>query len=273
VHVLDNNSAERASAETVCNAHDEVVASFTSSGSNLGFGEGVNSLVGSIEAPDDAILWILNPDTIVLPGCVNALEAAWELGNYDVMSPAIITGPSGEERIWYCGGSIDERSIAVRHLQDGLPVGDIPADPFETTFVTGAAPLMRLSTFRNSGGFPPSYFLYWEDVALCHRSRALGYRFGVIPGARLWHKEGASSGGSGFSRNFYYYAARNRLYFARSELGMTRSRCLAPRPMVEGLRYIVRAMREREEPVAKAVAAIRGSRDGLSGRPLPRVTR
>jgi GT2 family glycosyltransferase len=263
VHVLDNDSAECAAAAAVCAAHHDLVESFTISGTNLGFGEGVNSLVASLDVAGEAMLWILNPDTVVMPGCLDALEPAWLRGDYDVMSPAIVTGAQPRERIWYCGGSLDERSVAVRHLRDGSLVRDIPDEPFETGFITGAAPLMRLGTFRKAGGFPSGYFLYWEDVALSHRARALGYRFGVIPAARLWHEEGASSGGVGLSGNFYYYATRNRLHFAQTELRMTPRQCLAPRPLVEGLRYIARALREREQPLAKGVAAIRGSRDGL----------
>ncbi len=261
VHVLDNASAPENLRELRDNLSGLDSVALHVNDDNVGFGAGMNFLAdrGGISPSD--VLWLLNPDTRPEPGCLAELESALDRGQFDVISPLIFSGSGEAAWIWYCGGDINRHSLRVRHQLYGAPTAVVPQDDFETTFVTGAAPMMRASVFRAVGGFPDEYFLYWEDAHFSWRARELGLRLGVIPSARLWHAVGASSG-YGLSSVFYYWATRNRFVYAR-DTGIERRRLTRGRGALESLRLIFWALREREQRFAKVRAAVRGTCDGV----------
>jgi GT2 family glycosyltransferase len=67
------------------------------------------------------------------------------------------------------------------------------------------------------GLLDPRYYLNFEDVDLCVRARAAGYRIRYAPDAVLWHKVSASLGQAS-ARNTYYMT-RNGLLFFWTHLG------------------------------------------------------
>lgn len=234
---------------------------------NIGFGEGMNLLAQDDAIQDADLLWFLNPDTRVEPHCVELLEKELLAAEYGVVSPLIYSGDEDNAWIWYCGGAVGDHDLRPQFPFYGCGLDRAPKRPFETQFVTGAAPMMRASTFRSVGGFPPGYFLYWEDAGLSWKVRQAGIRIGVVPSARLWHAVGASSG-VGRSQTFYYWYARNRFTFAR-DMGMARRQLLVGAGGIETVRVVARAMIERDGRMAKTRAAIRGTIAGWRGRQLP----
>ncbi|MBB3747578.1 hypothetical protein FHT44_000039 [Mycolicibacterium sp. BK634] len=229
---------------------------------NLGFGVGNNTLAESDFVGDTDTFWFLNSDARPEPGCLERLEEALDAGTFDIVSPLIYSDEGEGEEIWYCGGTISTREMRVRHGFFGSRLSEAPERPFETEFITGTSPMMRVSTFRAIGGFPRNYFLYWEDTFLCWQARRLGFRLGVVPAARLWHEVGGSSG-SGRTTTFYYWVSRNRFTFA-GDIGISRRRLLVGRGGLESLRPLVWVLiREQEGRLAKARAVVRGTFHGL----------
>lgn len=231
---------------------------------NVGFGAGVNRAVAlGAYAPDDH-LWILNPDTVVQLDAPGLLSHALHEGA-DIVSPLILTGDP--ETVWFAGGVVDERRGVTRHFGEGQrpPLG--PCDVFATSFVTGAAPMMTTRTWRALGGFREDLFLYWEDADLCRRAREAGRVLRVVPNARVWHAQGASSedspGGNGPA--FYYFNQRNRVLVCGPAVGAWR--LVAVTGLRETLRLLVRPLLlERSGRLTKASASVKGVRDGLAGR-------
>jgi GT2 family glycosyltransferase len=262
IHVLDNCSTPQNLHILRTNIERLQDVTLELSSENIGFGSGINALADRVDVGEEDILWILNPDTRLRSDCLRVLEDELDSGNFDVISPLIYSGDGSESWIWYCGGSISTRELRVRHQLYGCHLAEAPQCSFETEFVTGAAPMMRASTFRTVGGFPHGYFLYWEDIYFSWKARNLGFRLGVAPSAHLWHAVGASSG-SGQSPTFYYWSARNRLAFAR-DIGVPRRRLIFGRVGLESLRTVAKALLEREARVSKASAAIRGTLEGLA---------
>lgn len=262
IHLLDNCSTPQNLGSLRANIAGLQGVTLQISNENIGFGEGMNVLAASDVVDESDILWLLNPDTRLRAGCLENLEDELDYGHFAVVSPLIFSGETADPWIWYCGGSISTRELRVRHQLYGCGLAASPHRSFETEFVTGAAPMMRASTFRAVGGFPRGYFLYWEDVHFSWKARVLGFRLGVVPAARLWHHVGASSG-SDRSRTFYYWYARNRFAFARDS-GIPRRRLIAGRGGFESLRFAARALLvEREERLSKGSAAIRGTIRGF----------
>jgi GT2 family glycosyltransferase len=224
---------------------------------NVGFGGGVNRAIDSIDGcPDDAV-WIVNPDVVVEHDAAERLLAA--LGRFDVVSPLIYSGEPGRSFLWYGGGDIDVRrgltatwqEEHVKRLKGAALV----------SFITGACPMMRLSTWRESGGFREDLFLYWEDTELCLRLARAGSLLAVEPSARVWHRVGGSGESAGKSALYYYYMNRNRLWVCGEhapKLGILAG---------PGARYTVRllaaAARERNGRGRKLKAALRGITHGL----------
>ncbi|GAB7066151.1 glycosyltransferase family 2 protein [Mycolicibacterium hodleri] len=229
---------------------------------NMGFGGGMNALVSSSDVKDDDVIWLLNPDTRLRAGCLESLEDELDSGEFDLVSPLIYSGNELDPWIWYCGGSISVREVRVKHQLYGRRLADAPRRAFETEFITGAAPMMRASTFRTLGGFPSGYFLYWEDTYFSWSARERGCRLGVVPSAHLWHAVGASSG-TGQSQTFYYWSSRNRFTFAR-DIGVSRRRLAFGKGGIETLRTIGKALRETEGRLPKAIAATRGIFEGFT---------
>jgi GT2 family glycosyltransferase len=265
VQILDNSSTESNLQALRFNLRDAHFVSIETSRENIGFGAGMNLLAARNDIRSKDILWLLNPDTRLDTDCLERMESELDVGAFSIISPLIFSGVWPNTWIWYCGGSIDRGAIRVQHLHYRQPLSEARREVFETDFITGAAPMLYASTFRRLGGFPDSYFLYWEDTFLSWKARQLGLRLGVVPTARLWHAGGASSGGyarRSISTTTYYWSARNRFVYAR-DTGVPRRRLLSGSGGVESLRLIAMAALEHEERLLKTRSAVRGVWDGL----------
>ncbi len=78
----------------------------------------------------------------------------------------------------------------VRKAFGKLPPLDyeIAGTPVEPDWLAGMFLLFRTATFRELGGFDERYFLYYEDVDLCRRMKAAGYRVRLVPDIRVVHE-------------------------------------------------------------------------------------
>ena len=146
---------------------------------NIGFPPAAN--LGAAAASGDVML-LLNPDTIPQAGCFDALRhppddyAAWM---------GVVTLPD-HERINTAGGDSHYLGFSwVGRL--GEPVAELPSEPYQPGFISGALLAVRLDVWRELGGFPDHFFLYFDDVDLSHRLRLAGLPFGVLPAARAEH--------------------------------------------------------------------------------------
>jgi GT2 family glycosyltransferase len=175
--IVVDNKASAGGTEGV-RGHPEVDRVVDSPG-NLGFPPAVN--LGARAATRDVLL-LLNPDAIPAPGCFEALRrppasyVAWM---------GVVTLPGGE-RVNTAGGESHYLGFSwVGGLDE--PVSDLPHDPYHAGFISGACLAVRLDVWREMGGFPDHFFLYFDDVDLSHRLRLAGRDFGVVPAARVEH--------------------------------------------------------------------------------------
>ena len=68
-----------------------------------------------------------------------------------------------------------------------------PEDPCETDWVPGAFSILRKSVLDKVGGFDERFFLYYEEVDLCLRIKAAGYKICYWPDLVVTHLGGESS--------------------------------------------------------------------------------
>jgi GT2 family glycosyltransferase len=169
---------------------------------NGGFGAGCN--LGARHAEGRYLLF-LNPDTRFLN------DVLAELVQFLDRNPrAAIAGPlveDGAGRLSFEAG----RSLPTlfnEFLQHSTLAFKFPKSPWtsqpylscwdhkstrEVETVLGACMLVRADAFRRIGGFDEAFFLYSEELDLCHRFRGAGLQIWYVHTARLLHKERQST--------------------------------------------------------------------------------
>jgi GT2 family glycosyltransferase len=184
-------------------------ARIESGGANLGFGEGINRL---LERAQDEIAVVANPDLVLDPGCVAALERALReseavVAGGTLLSPEGIINACGLHLTWDLLGINTDRGKAAPARSEYLgPSGALFA-------------VNRVRWERLGGGplFPRSLFLYLEDVALGLKLRSKGAEIRFCPQARATHGWSVSTGQRSALK--LYYVERNRLWICRALWG------------------------------------------------------
>ena len=115
--------------------------------------------------------------------------------------------------IWYAGGILDWKNcIGLHRGVDEIDTGQY--NKIENTdYATGACMLLKRELVESIGMFDEKYFLYYEDSDLSLRAKKKGWDIIYVPESIVWHKNAASTGGSGSGLQDYYIT-RNRLLFA-----------------------------------------------------------
>lgn len=172
---------------------------------NLGYGEGINTIIREKLDTYDYFL-ILNPDIAIAKGFLaKLLETLKENPQVGIVGPKILD-ESG--KIWSLGGKLDKNRYS------GGLVGYGSMDKKEKTvlpvdFVSGTAMLIRRDVFEEIGLFSTDYFLYYEDVDFCLRTKRAGFASVVNPEAKITHFASRATGKD--SPLMQYYLARNHL--------------------------------------------------------------
>ena len=194
---------------------------------NLGFTGGNNlGIKYAIDTYNPEFVLLLNSDTLVDPDFLTHLitcaRAQAKLGivvpkiyfakGYEFHKTAYTPAQKGTV-LWFAGGTIDWSTLAAFHRG----VNEVDRGQFDhyqqTDFATGCCMLIAREVLETVGGFDNRYFLYLEDVDLSIRAIQKGYPVTYCPQAKIWHKNGGSTSGSG-SILQYYYLIRNRIWFA-----------------------------------------------------------
>lgn len=162
---------------------------------NYGFAEGYNRAIKAIEA--DYIL-LLNSDVEVTEGYLDPLVAELDSNPYVVsVQPKILAfyDKNRFEHAGASGGFIDclgypfcrGRVMDVTELDNGQY--DTPIDIHWTT---GAAMLIRRKEYLEAGGLDESFFAHQEEIDLCWRLGARGWRLRCIPSSVVYHLGGGT---------------------------------------------------------------------------------
>jgi N-acetylglucosaminyl-diphospho-decaprenol L-rhamnosyltransferase len=170
---------------------------------NLGFATACNQ--GAARARGDALLF-LNPDCLVAADSIAALRQRLERHPQVGLLGACILDPDGSEQrglrrrdptpwrslMTLSGLARWERRFpalqgveaARTHMPEFLEYYDA---------VSGALMLLPRQAFQAVGGFDGGYFLHCEDLDLCRRLRAAGWRVALAADVPVTHVGGTSS--------------------------------------------------------------------------------
>ncbi len=213
VIVVDNASPNDDPA-IIKQKYPEIV--FIQSEKNLGF-PGGNDL--GIRQASGKYIMLLNNDTEVVPGFLEPLVAKMENDpTIGIVSPKIkFFDPP--QLLQYCGISpinlltIRSKGIGFNEVDNGQYNIDT-----EQAYAHGAAMMLRREVIEKVGLMADIYFLYYEELDWCFRTRQTGYKIYYVHNSLIYHKESVSTGR--FSPLKTYYINRSRwLYMRRHVTG------------------------------------------------------
>lgn len=177
--------------------------------SNPGFGTGQNR---GVPFTDSEFVLLCNPDAEIVPPAVLAgVELMRRHPEVAAVQGVIINSATGRpERsaglevgpVHLLGRAVGakallgvpavaalaRRSSLLRDHAERVPDGPVEVDSLAATSV-----LVRRSALEDVGGFDESYFLYGEDLDLCHRLRAAGWKLLAVPEVWASHTSGGSA--------------------------------------------------------------------------------
>ena len=162
---------------------------------NYGFAEGYNRVIEHIGTE---YVLLLNSDVEVTPGWLEPLMAALDADeNIVACQPKVLDykRKSHFEYAGAAGGFIDRygypfcRGRIFDTVEEDKGLYDTVADIF---WATGAALLIRTAAYRDAGGLDGRFFAHMEEIDLCWRLRARGYRIVCVPASTVYHVGGAT---------------------------------------------------------------------------------
>jgi N-acetylglucosaminyl-diphospho-decaprenol L-rhamnosyltransferase len=162
-----------------------------SSGGNLGFGRGCNL---GFQRTQTRYVLFLNPDAVMQITALATLEQFMEgHPRVGICAPAIREG----DQLQAAGLLATPTTVLRAATGLGRPYPKSrpiqPDDaPFRTSWVCGAAMMIRSDAFRALGGFDPRFFLYFEETDLLRRADEAGWEIWAVGQAVIEH-EGAGA--------------------------------------------------------------------------------
>jgi len=187
---------------------------------NVGFAGGNNAGILHARETWQGIrnFFLLNPDTVVRPNTISELEAhltrtprAGIVGSQleDGSGALACSAHLGDGIAWQFAGAAQLR-LADRLVRSGYRRLIGPSTPARCDWVSGAALVIREAALRETGLLDDRFFLYFEEVDLCRRARMRGWEVWLVPGSRVVHFEGSSTGIAQGRRPRYWFASRRR---------------------------------------------------------------
>jgi GT2 family glycosyltransferase len=220
--VVDNASTD-GSARMVCSSFPWV--RLVENAENTGFARANNQ---AIAEAGGRFMLLLNSDTVVRSGALETLVVFMEnhpragacgarLLNVDgTLQPAchpMLTPARELWRLLFLDG-IFPRATYPMHRWD-------TTTPRQVDVIKGACFLVRRSALQEVGSLDESYFMYTEEVDLCHRLALAGWERWWVPEAEVLHEGEASSRQA--PEAMYLQLYRSKLQFYRKTGGQSRA--------------------------------------------------
>jgi GT2 family glycosyltransferase len=210
---------------------------------NVGFGRTNNQAFK--RARGDSVLF-LNPDTEIVGAAISSLyEGLQRLPNAGAVGCRLLNSDGSlQTSCIQSFPSILNQILDTEWLRQKWPAAWLwgttalyasDNEPQVVDAIAGACVMMKRAVFEHVGGFSDEYFMYAEDIDLCHKTQVLGLTNYYLPTATVIHHGGASSqkAASNFSvvlmrESICHYLSktRGRLYGAAYRLAMLGVACV-----------------------------------------------
>jgi GT2 family glycosyltransferase len=180
---------------------------------NGGFSAGCN--VGIRRALDlgaDSVL-LVNSDIVLAPDAIPLLLRAFDADRRVGIAAPLTVSREEPDRVASAGISYVQGTGRMRHILSGADARSVRRGTIaDVTAVSGCAMLVRREVFERAGLFDEEYFFSFEDLDLCLRAAAVGFKTVCTYDARAYHEGGRTIGPR--SQRRVYFATRNHLKLA-----------------------------------------------------------
>jgi hypothetical protein len=178
---------------------------FVKSELNLGYAGGNNIGINiALECAQFEYIWILNNDTVVEHTALEFLvKAAKQQADASIIGSTIIEYYN-KDLIQYAGGSIYHpiSTITKGLLSNKLVKSTLNKSlHLKPSYISGAAMFCKADTLCASGVLNEFFFLYYEEIDLANRIRALGKEILWCKESFVYHKGGSSTKGKSMINN------------------------------------------------------------------------
>ena len=231
---------------------------------NLGYGRAVN--LAARHAHGD-VLVLLNDDSVVEPGYVEAMAGALDPSRGVVMAAGVMRDARSPGLIETAGIELDRTLLAYDYL-NGEPLSCLERSVPDPIGPSGAAAAFEREAFLSVGGFDETIFAYLEDVDLVLRLRREGGRCRLAKDARGTHEHSATLGPGSPRKD--YLAGFGRGYLLRKWSVVSARRLPAVLLREIGQAAVQSAMDRNLGPVRGRVNGLRAGRPSESY-PSPEV--
>lgn len=204
--VVDNASTDD-SVEIIHRKFPEV--KLISSPINLGFGKANNLGVKQCQGE---YLFFLNSDTLLIH---NAIEVLYQFmiknPKAGISGGNLYTQQMKPLHSFYHLPSIWKEFKSLYSRYDITQNHNFTGHPLIVGYITGADLMIAKDIFIKSGGFDPSFFMYYEESDLAWRIQKSGYLIYSVPQAKIIHLQGMSSPAQKILNTHYMFS--KFLYF------------------------------------------------------------
>lgn len=171
---------------------------------NIGYGAAINKAVKKINSE---YILILNPDVIVIDDAINImLKKIAEDSNIGIIGCKLLNDDYSLQyscrRILSMSELLKSRTplsklvnkTTVRNIDDKYLMKDIShGEEQEVDWVMGSCMLLSRETFNKVDGFSKEFFMYFEDVDLCHKIDLINKKVLYYPAAQMIHSHAQES--------------------------------------------------------------------------------
>jgi GT2 family glycosyltransferase len=170
-------------------------------------------------------LLISNNDIQIKPGALSTLVGLIKRNGYAVVAPKLLNSdntvypsarrfPSVTTAVGYSlatlvGAGSNNRFVKNYKSYESFPLIDAGRGIYSVDWVSGAFFIVDYSIFTRLGGFDEGFFLYLEDVDLCHRIKALGEQVAYATNCEVMHI-GSVSINNESKKAFYHHKSAFR---------------------------------------------------------------
>jgi GT2 family glycosyltransferase len=190
--VFDNASDDGSAGLVEERAASNELVRLVRSPSNMGYGAAADEIASGTREP---LLVLVNTDTVFLPGSLERLLAGIET------RPEV--GVAGPRLLWPDGSlqpSMRDFPFPGRLLLEHLPVLRRATARYSphvrgafTDWLVGAVMAVRMSAFRDVGGFSRDFGFFHEETDLMYRMRRRGWKVWFEPSAEVVHLCGSTT--------------------------------------------------------------------------------
>ncbi len=190
------------------------------------YGNNVGIRAALAERPGVRYLHLLNPDTLVRAGAVEALAAFLDARPEIGLAGSRLENPDTTAqrsafRFPTPAGELDAAARfgpLTRLLAPRVIAPEVRDAPHRTDWVAGASLMIRREVLEDVGLLDEAYFMYYEEVEFCRRAALAGWACWYVPESRVVHLVGQASGvvhGQPKRRPRYWFESRRRYFITQ----------------------------------------------------------